>query len=224
LEHFSVGYVVLCDFDGTIVDIDTAVFVLERFADPVWRVYDEQYEKGEITLEECLQKQFATVKASRQEIQKKLASAVNLRRGFKEFVLLCHRLEIPVMVVSAGLDFVINHLLQQWGLQGFLKRCSPKTTFTGDGIKFTFPKLLDEASVNFKDDVVRFHKKKGDKVIYIGDGFSDYSAARTADFAFAIKGSKLAELLTESRVSHREIEDFGAVKEKIKTVSLQQRQ
>lgn len=108
------SYVVLCDFDGTIVDIDTAVFVLERFADPAWKVYDEQFEKGEITLEECLKKQFATVKASRRQIEKELNGAVNLRRGFQELVNYCSRRRIPVVIASAGLDFVIDYLLRQW--------------------------------------------------------------------------------------------------------------
>jgi len=216
LERLSVRYVVLCDFDGTVVDIDTAVFVLERFADPVWKVYDEQFERGEITLEECLQKQFSTVKVSEQKITKKLNGAVNLRRGFKELINYCRLNGILVVIVSAGLDFVIDYLLQQWGSQGLLGRYGPKTRITKKGILFKFPKLLDQASVNFKDDLVRFHKKGGDKVIYIGDGFSDYPGAKISEFAFAIKESKLAELLTKNRVMHKELSDFDEVLLEIK--------
>lgn len=211
LGAFSVNYVVLCDFDGTIVDIDTAVFVLEEFADPVWKVYDEQFERGEMTLEECLQKQFATVKASKQEIKKQLDGAAELRQGFEELVDHCHQLAIPVVVVSAGLDFVIDHLLQQYGLKDLLERHGPKTTITDNGIRFTFPKLDDQASVNFKDDFVRLQKGHGKEVVYVGDGYSDYPAAKIADVAFAIKGSALAELLTKNEVQHKEMVDFRTV-------------
>ena len=32
--------IVLCDFDGTIVNIDTALFLLEKFVDDDWKSYD----------------------------------------------------------------------------------------------------------------------------------------------------------------------------------------
>ncbi|MHA2368192.1 MAG: hypothetical protein ACXADX_05165 [Candidatus Hodarchaeales archaeon] len=39
-------FVILCDFDGTIVDIDTAEYLLEKFARGNWQQYDVQLEKG----------------------------------------------------------------------------------------------------------------------------------------------------------------------------------
>lgn len=123
---------------------------------------------------------------------------------------------MPVVIASAGLDFVIDYLLRQWDLEGILERHGPKTTIAANGIRFKFPKLLDKESVNFKDDLVRFHKKEGRKTIYIGDGFSDYPAARVADLAFAIKESRLAKLLTKRRVKHSEISDFEEVSAEIK--------
>ena len=44
----NMSFVVLCDFDGTAVTIDTSVFILQRFAAAEWRVFDEQFEKGEL--------------------------------------------------------------------------------------------------------------------------------------------------------------------------------
>jgi len=210
------SYVILTEPSWTLTRL---FLVLERFADPVWKVYDEQYERGEITLKDCLQKQFATVNASRQQIEKELNGAVNLRRGFKELANYCGRRGIPVVIASAGLDFVIDYLLRQWGLKNLLKRHGPKTTIVGNRIQFKFPKLLDRASVNFKDDLVRFHKKEGHKTIYIGDGFSDFPAARVADFALAIKESRLAGLLTKKRVKHSEVCDFNEVLAEIKFLS-----
>ena len=51
------------------------------------------------------------------------------------------------------------------------------------------------------------------EVAYIGDGLADYHAARNADFSFAIKGSKLAELLKRDGIPHKEISDFQEVVE-----------
>jgi 2-hydroxy-3-keto-5-methylthiopentenyl-1-phosphate phosphatase len=55
--------------------------------------------------------------------------------------------------------------------------------------------------------------------MYIGDGIGDYHAAGDSDFAFAIKGSKLAELLKKSKTPHEEITDFLQVVEAIKRLT-----
>lgn len=49
--------VVLTDFDGTMVTIDTAEFVLDKFVDGDWRVIVEQLEKGGVTFEESLKRE-----------------------------------------------------------------------------------------------------------------------------------------------------------------------
>jgi 2-hydroxy-3-keto-5-methylthiopentenyl-1-phosphate phosphatase len=41
---------VLCDFDGTTTEVDTAEFVLGMFAQGDWRAIDALFEKGDITL------------------------------------------------------------------------------------------------------------------------------------------------------------------------------
>lgn len=213
MRALPVNIVVLSDFDGTIVNIDTAVVVLTHFAEENWRIFDEQLEKGEITLEECLQKQFSTVRTSQTRILKEIETVPSLRPNFGKLAQFCKTQRIPLVIVSAGLDFVINHFLEQKGLEKLVEVYAPKARITATGIKFTFPKLLDKASVSFKDDLVRYYKKQGKKTVYIGDGFADLNAARNADLSFAIKDSKLAELLRNDGIPHKEISDFLEVME-----------
>lgn len=209
-------FVVLCDFDNTVVDIDIAEFILARFSEADWQVFDEQLERGEITLEECMQKQFSTVKAPRALILKETENVTVARPNFGKLVEYCKNHDIPLIFVSAGLDFVIKRFINLNGWHGLIEAYTPKSKFTADGIKFTFPKLLDETSVSFKDDLVRHYKKLGKRVIYIGDGTPDYQAAREAHFSFVIKDSKLAELLRNEKILHKEISDFQEVVETIK--------
>lgn len=205
--------VVLCDFDGTVIDIDTSVLVLTRFAEEDWRIFDEQFEKGEITLEECLQKQFSTVRTPKTSILKEIETIPSMRPNFDRMAQFCKTQRIPLVIASAGLDFVINHFLELKGLQKLVTVCAPKTRITAKGIKFTFPKMLNKASVSFKDDLVKYYRRRSKKTVYIGDGFADLNAARNADLSFAIKGSKLAELLRNGRIPHKEISDFREVVE-----------
>jgi 2-hydroxy-3-keto-5-methylthiopentenyl-1-phosphate phosphatase len=67
------------------------------------------------------------------------------------------------------------------------------------------------SSTNFKDDLVRHEQENGTRVVFVGNGFGDLSAAKESDSVFAIEGSRLAELCREHGVLHEEIGDFGQV-------------
>jgi 2-hydroxy-3-keto-5-methylthiopentenyl-1-phosphate phosphatase len=212
------SFVVLCDFDGTVVEIDTCTLVLEKFASTNWRVFEERFERGELTLEECLQAQFSTVLASKSQMLEEVEKAASIRPGFLELIKYCKAKAFPLILVSAGLDFVIKHFLEREGLNGSLRIRVPKAEFTERGIRFTFPRLHFTSSVNFKDDLVSYYQKKGKKVVFIGDGKADYVAAKEADFSFAIRSSMLAELLEKDGSAYKKIDSFDEVVEALSTV------
>jgi 2-hydroxy-3-keto-5-methylthiopentenyl-1-phosphate phosphatase len=210
--------VVLCDFDGTVTTIDTAEFVLARFARGDWHLFERQFENGEITLKECLSRQCSLVRASKKQILEELKDAVTFRPAFNELAEYCKEEYIPLIIVSAGLDFVIKHFLKLNDCHELVEVCAAKTTFTGNGITFTFPTLFDSASDNFKHDMVRYCKRKGKEVIYIGDGVADCAAAKDADYSFAIEGSRLAELCKNHGMPCTDITDFQKVIEAIRKI------
>ena len=201
----------LCDFDGTLVDIDTCVYLLNQFAEEDWRRYDKQLEREEITLEECLLKQFSTVRASKEQMLDAVRRVTSIRSRFATLVEHCRNHRVPLIVVSAGLDFVIRYFLKRENWDTYIKTHAPKSECTTKGVVLTFPKLLTNTAVNFKDDRVILCKRLGKEVIYIGDGIADYHAAKNANHAFAIKGSKLAELLTRNDIQYKEINGFQEI-------------
>ena len=202
---------VLSDFDGTVTLNDTFENVAEKFAEGDWRAVDDQYVKGEITLEECIQRQGGMVRVSRSQILHELDRVTKFRPGFDNLAEYCKTNHYPLVVVSAGLDFVIKHFLtrQNWNdkveLFAAAAKCTPK------GIKFDFPKLRDNRSISFKDDTVRHYKTRAETVAYIGDGRWDLHALRNADLRFAIKNSKLAELCKEQEIQATTVADFTEV-------------
>jgi len=210
--------VVLSDFDGTIVDIEMSDFILSKFAEGDWKLYDEQLQKGEITLEECVQRQFAMVKVSEAVIIKELDKVASFRPNFRKLVEYCGARGIPLIVVSGGLDFVIHHFLELKGWSESVKVYAGKAKYTNGSIKFDFPKLLDKHSSNFKDDLVRHYRKKGKAVAYIGDGISDYQAVKNADLSFVVKGSKLSLYCKREGIPHRDFGDFQKVVEGLKEI------
>jgi HAD superfamily phosphoserine phosphatase-like hydrolase len=202
---------VLSDFDGTVTLNDTFENVLEKFAQGDWRAVDDQYVKGEITLEECLRRQGGMVTASKPQILDELDRVTKFRPGFDNLAEYCKTNCYPLVLVSAGLDFVIKHLLERENLRDKVELSAAVAKCTPTGIKFDFLKLRDKRSMNFKDDMVRYYKTKADTVAYIGDGRWDLHALRSADLRFAIRNSKLDELCKEQDIHATTVSDFREI-------------
>ena len=202
--------VVLTDFDGTMVTIDTGVFLMDRYAPKNWRIIEKQFERGELTFEESLAREFAMLKVSEREMLNALEPATHFRPNFNELMQYCSREQFQLTIVSGGLDFGIRHFL---GLKGWtnLEIYAPKAKPTKNGIELKFPDRLEKNSTNMKDDFVIHHMKHGSKVVYIGNGTSDYPSARIADLVFAIRDSKLARLCRNGGVDCEEITDYQQV-------------
>jgi len=198
--------IVLSDFDGTIVNIDTGAFALERFASGDWRALNQQLIKNEITFEECLRKQFGMINVPIEEIVKTIDSAASLRPHFVNLVNYCKMKRIQLIIVSGGFDFYIRHILDKHGLK--VEVFAPKCHRTVNGLSLTFPSLSDLSSFSFKDELVRQYRRQGHTVFYVGDGYADYYALKEADVRFALAGSTSARLCSRDGVSFQKISDF----------------
>ncbi len=205
------SWVVLCDFDGTITKLDTAEYALSKFAQGDWKSVERRFEMGEITLEEALKQEFSLVRATKRQILDELDEVVTFRPGFEEFAKYCRSRHFPVMIVSAGLDFVIKHYLRLKGWAGLAEIYMARTRLTEDGIQLIFPKPIDGRSANFKHDLARRFKSQGKRIIYIGDGTGDYAAAREASVFFVVRGSRLEQLCRENRDNCMSMTDFREV-------------
>jgi 2-hydroxy-3-keto-5-methylthiopentenyl-1-phosphate phosphatase len=200
--------VLLSDFDGTVVEVDTGAYVLTEFANGDWQHFEDQFRRGEISFEECLTSEFGMITHRKDEILKKL-EMVSIRPYFVDVVSYCQDNRIELKLVSGGLDFCIKHILERNKLK--VDVICPKTTFTREGLKLEFPKLSDEASFSFKDDTVRSYRRGNYYVVYVGDGYADYYALKEADLRFVMKDSESAKLLHASKLEFMEVTDFEPV-------------
>jgi len=205
---------IFCDFDGTITEVDTAEIIVDKFSTEDWRKEDQLLVEGKISLEECIQRQFAPVRATADE----MVSAVDyirVRRGFKELVDYTLTKKIGFTIVSAGLDFIIKRKLK--GMDSRLKIVSPETKSTPNGLRVTFPQI-EGYGPDFKVKLLNNAKSKGESVYYIGDGESDFAAASRADFVFAVEDSRLAHFCEEKNVGFKEFKDFREIVSSLKEI------
>jgi 2-hydroxy-3-keto-5-methylthiopentenyl-1-phosphate phosphatase len=175
-------YLVQCDFDGTITYKDVSYLVLDRFAGDGWRELLLQYQRGELSVGAFNTLAFGMVKASKKTVLDYVLNSpdVTIRPGFKELVDYCRGRGFEFVVVSNGTDFYIKALLEKLGL-GDVRYYAAKSRFLRGGldVKYITPdgKITED---KFKDKHTEMFLAQGYKVIYIGNGISDYSAAKLA--------------------------------------------
>ena len=150
---FEMKLAILSDFDGTVTLNDTFENVLEKFAQGDWRAVDDQYVKGEITLEECLRRQGAMVRTSKSKILDELNEFTKFRPGFDNLIDYCKTNRYPLVLVSAGLDFVIKHFLEELEALRTLLRTGDQATMVSD---------FKEMVVSLKREMLERDKWQGD--------------------------------------------------------------
>jgi 2-hydroxy-3-keto-5-methylthiopentenyl-1-phosphate phosphatase len=180
--------IIQCDFDGTVTVEDMGFFLLDNFAGKEWRKWLEQYRNDRITVGEFNSKAFATVRAAKEELLSATLGRVKLRDGFPELVGYCQEKGLRLAVVSNGLDFYINSILNHSGL-GEVEAYAARTWFRPGGLKVQYigPDGVPLDS-DFKAAYTKLFLKEGYQVAYVGNGPSDINPASLSQHIFAREG------------------------------------
>jgi 2,3-diketo-5-methylthio-1-phosphopentane phosphatase len=177
--------IILSDFDGTITTINVLDSLYEKFGGPGFRNHMERWRRGEISTMEEIELIFRTVKATRQDMETFLRT-VDLDPGFKSLVNYCNNQDIPFAVISDGLRWYIDYILD-FHDAGIPDVYAGDISFTSDGFRFDFP-WYDPAyplRSTAKPLIVKDYQQQGYSVIFIGDGLTDVEAAEVADVIYA---------------------------------------
>jgi len=182
---------VQCDFDGTITEEDVSFLLLDAFTNGSWRELLRWYREKRITVNYFNTKAFGMIKADRRTLVRFAKERVKIRVGFHQLVACCRRRNIRFVIVSNGMDFYIDAILKDTGMND-IEVFAAETRFGSEGLEAAYmgpdgSQLED----GFKDAYIRSFLEKGYRVIYIGDGLSDASPARYAQHVFA-RGELLA--------------------------------
>ncbi len=199
---------VQCDFDGTVALQDASFIMLDTFADGDWRKKYEDYLAGKISVGRFNREAFAMVSANRKALLNAIAGKITVRTGFKELVAYCCQNNIRFVIVSNGLDFYIKHILKERGFPG-IEIYASQTRFRSDklSVRYISPDgvTLDRG---FKEAYVEKFLQANYRVIYIGDGSSDYLPARKCHYVFAT-----GTLLERCREEELDCTPFSGFKE-----------
>ena len=210
---------VLTDFDDTAAAQNVAELLLNRFGHPSWQDVRQRFRDGQVTLKEYQEITFRDILAGPQEMGVYVKENANFRPHFRELWDFCQDQGIPMAIVSQGLDFYIEALLEKEGLTG-VPVYAVNTRFTPQGITYQYDYIVPgkEKLGNSKGLVVDQYRQKGHYIFFAGDGSSDFEAAEHADVVFAHR--TLARHCTEQNIPFRDFKDFEDMYRAVREYSL----
>ncbi len=205
---------IFSDFDGTITEKDTLVFLAThlgggpQMVETMGRLVTE----GQLTLRDCIAGEMRSLRAPFADAVKLLREQVQVDPGFAPFAKWCAEQKLPLTILSAGFREIIDlfitapHFLNLEILANHLKPDEER------GWQCVF---RDQSEFGHdKTMALQEARKKGCYTIFIGDGLSDRAPAEVADEVFAKHG--LAEYCQTRGIRCHEYRTFADVLQKLK--------
>ena len=190
------------DWDGTITERDTLHMAIEEFGDvELFHALEEQVGR-ELTLNEVIAVEMATISAPFDAVRDWLLETVVVRPGLPELV----AAHAP-LIISAGFQELIEPVLAREGVAATVVANSIEADPTGWRSKF----LEREACEVCGEPCKRVALARTAPYVYVGDGISDRCASLAAKRVFARSG--LAQYLTAQGVPFEPFEDLNDVRE-----------
>ncbi len=176
---------VQCDFDGTVTVEDVSFIILDTFARGDWRKLNGEYEAGKMNVGRFNREAIAMVRATKKAMREAITGKYTLRTGFPAFVNYCRSKNYRLVIVSNGFDFYIEHILQELGLDS-IEFHAANLRFSGGRVstRYTGPDGQEEDN-SLKEAFVDHFLSQSYRIIYIGDGTSDFKPARKCQKIFA---------------------------------------
>jgi 2-hydroxy-3-keto-5-methylthiopentenyl-1-phosphate phosphatase len=205
---------VQCDFDGTITELDASFLILEEFARGDWHQVLQEHREHKITVGQFNARAFAMVRVEQKMLLRTIMRKVKLRAGFSELVDYCSKRDFRLVIVSNGLDFYIQALLDYYGL-GEVEWHAAKTCFRDGNMEVQYigpdGKLLEDA---FKEAYVHYFLTQNYRVLYVGNGDSDIAPAKQAQHVFARE--ELLSYYEKNGLYCKPFEDFNKIIKEMK--------
>jgi 2,3-diketo-5-methylthio-1-phosphopentane phosphatase len=178
---------IFCDFDGTITTVDGTDAMLEAFARPAWREWEARWVRGEISSQECLGRQVALIQVDRDTLVR-FAAELPIDTGIVTLAHRCAEFNVPLTIVSDGIDLLIEGVLRRHGLL-HLPVFSNHLRWDETGQpSLSFPFAVEECESRAgtcKCAIALPSDRRSIGTVYVGDGRSDHCVSAKVEHVFA---------------------------------------
>ena len=181
--------VIFCDFDGTITMKDNIINIMAKFAPEGWEAIKDDILAQRVSIQKGVSELFSLLPTSqKEEIVSFVLEDAKIREGFGEFVQFTREQNIPLYIVSGGIDFFVHPMLEPFG--PFDRIYCNEADFSGEQIHIRYPHGCDEHCTSqgcgcCKPTIIRQYTDNQQTSIVIGDSITDLEAAKLADIVIA---------------------------------------
>lgn len=209
---------IFCDFDGTISTRDIGYDLFDRYGEQ--EPWEPDLVSGRIGIRDYWR---GVVRTLREPLTPELLDSylrsIPIDPGFLDLLDLVRREGIPFTVLSDGLSIYVHRYLELHGLTGLHVVCNEAWTNDASELEVRFPYAVDGCdcpSAVCKRNVLLTASGPDDRIIYIGDGLSDFCPTECADVIFA-KGNLAAHCNRNGLPHHswKEMAEVVAALEKL---------
>jgi 2,3-diketo-5-methylthio-1-phosphopentane phosphatase len=207
---------IFSDFDGTITKKDTLIFLSTHLGGgpEMVQAIGRLIREGKITLRDGIAAEMRSIRAPFGEAVRLLREQVEIDPEFPAFAKWCQDRGIPLTILSAGFEEIIDLFIQPAEFPGIEIRANKLKPDEKKGWQCEF---RDPGPFGHdKAQVIRSARALGEHVIFIGDGLSDRAPAEVANEVFA--KHTLFEYCEGQGIICREFQTFADVLREIPTM------
>jgi Haloacid Dehalogenase superfamily, subfamily IB, phosphoserine phosphatase-like/2,3-diketo-5-methylthio-1-phosphopentane phosphatase len=208
---------VFCDFDGTVCLQDVGEQFFREFTGEKAEASVRHLLTGEITMQMWLTELCEAIPSIDQNEFISFVDQFSVDPHFAGFISFCKERDIPLTILSDGLDMYVERLLSNAGLTQ-VPFFANHAEFVGKRLKVSFPYTDAECSLcgNCKRNHMLNTSADDDVIVYVGDGYSDRCPVRYADFVFAKR--HLIKYCQQQNITFFEFNHFGDVQVKLEEI------
>jgi 2,3-diketo-5-methylthio-1-phosphopentane phosphatase len=205
-------HALLLDFDGTSCTVDVGHSLFKRFARDRegWMRLVQRWNAGLLGGRDCLAEECELARATRDEFVA-FCEPMRLDPGFAEVVARARRLGWEIAILSDGLEFYIQRILEREGFGEIPVRANKVRFEEGARLVPEFPHWgggCGRCGACKGTEIAR-RRALGQRVWFVGDGVSDRCAAPVADRLFAKRD--LARFASERGIAFTPFETLADV-------------
>lgn len=199
--------IVFCDFDGTITVDETFVAMITKFAPAAAdRLLPEIYAQR-VTLRDGVRQMLESIPSSSYPQIIGFMRSQPIRAGFSEFLDFLKTAQIPIVVISGGLQIMVETTLAPY-LDRITAIQAIEVDTTGTYLQASSRYEDGKELVAKAQIMAKYH---ADETIAIGDSITDWNMALAADLVFA--RSPLTEYLESQNKPYFAWDDFLDIRE-----------
>ncbi len=201
---------IFCDFDGTIATEDVGDLFFTTFTQGKALPAIQLWESGKIDSREMYLRGMQYLNVSKNQLND-FINARSLDTTFVPFVDFCAANDIPVSILSDGMDLYIKPILERNYLPALNVYCNELHWNGEQKLEINFPYFEHTCGrcANCKGYQIRRLRENDDFIIFVGDGYSDLCGIKEVDLIFA--KDSLAAYCDREKIKYLAFENFSNI-------------